>query len=277
MPTCPEKEANIRRENATLMVFYADPKDIPSSPREPLEQDQEASPAVTVTYFGAPPDSVLAKASQSAAPAPVPLPDLSNLENIFKQFANPVTGQAQPAPQAAPVPQTTYAPPPPPMATGMPDLQSILSALQGPAAPQSQAPAPFPMQAPAQQFPPPPMDLAAIMSAISAQAGSGMALPPPPPGFPPFPVPFPLAPQQQDGASYQPQQQQQTQYNVQDYSAQANAGTKRLREDGNNDRGQGKKHKNRGERPHKVLPCKFYSKGTCNKGDNCTYVHDLNM
>jgi hypothetical protein len=276
IPTCPEKEANIRRENATLMVFYADAKDIPSSPREPLEQDQESSPAVTVTLFGTPPDSVLAKAHQSAALAPVTLPDLSNLENIFKQFANPATSQAPSAPQPAPVPQTTYAPPLP-MASGMPDLQSILSALQGPAAAQAQAPAQFPVQAPAQQFPPPPMDLAAIMSAISAQAGSGMALPPPPPGFPPFPVPFPLAPQQQDGATYQPQQQQQAQYNLQDYNAQANAGTKRPREDSNTDRGQGKKHKNRGERPHKVLPCKFYSKGTCNKGDNCTYVHDLNM
>jgi hypothetical protein len=275
VPSCPEKEANVRRENATLMVFYADSKDIPSSPREPLEQDQEAAPAVTVTPFGTPPDTVLAKAPQTVAPASGPLPDLSNLENIFKQFAIPVTNQTPAAPPPAPVPQTTYAPPPP-MTSGMPDLQSILSALQGPAAPQPQAPAPFPIQAPAQPFPPPPMDLTAIMSAISAQAGSGMALPPPPPGFPPFPMPFALPPQQPDAAAYQPHQQ--AQYNPQDYNAQVNGGTKRQREDSSNtDRNQGKKHKNRGERPHKVLPCRFYQKGTCNKGDNCTYVHDMNM
>ena len=55
-------------------------------------------------------------------------------------------------------------------------------------------------------------------------------------------------------------------------------GAKRPREESNNnDWGQGKKHKHRGERPHKVLPCKFFQKGTCNKGDNCTYVHDVNM
>jgi hypothetical protein len=162
------------------------------------------------------------------------------------------------------------------MATGMPDLQSILSALQGPAVAQTQALAPYQMQAPAQQFPPPPMDLSAIMSAISAQAGSGMTLPPPPPGFPPFPMPFAMPPQQPDNSTYQPQQQ--AQYNPPDYNAQANGGTKRQREDtSNNDRGQGKKHKQRGDRPHKVLPCKFFQKGTCNKGDNCTYVHDLNM
>jgi hypothetical protein len=275
VPACPEKEANVRRENATLMVFYADPNDIPSSPREPLEQDQEAAPAVTVVPFGTPPDSVLAKAPQTAAPAPGPLPDLSNLENIFKQFAIPATNQTPAAPQPAPVPQTTYAPPPP-MMSGMPDLQSILSVLQGPTAPQAPAPAPFPLQAPTQPFPPPPMDLSAIMSAISASAGSGMALPPPPPGFPPFPMPFALPPQQPDATTYQ-QPQQQAQYNPQDYNAQANGGTKRQREDNNNDRNQGKKHKGRGERPHKVLPCRFFPSGTCTKGDKCTYVHDMNM
>jgi hypothetical protein len=283
IPSCPEREANERRENATLMVFYADAKDIPTSPREPLEQDQDSAPAVTVTNFGTPPDNVLARVPSTMAPTPVAMPDLSSLENIFKQFAMPAQNQASVAPQPAPTPQATYAPPLP-MATGMPDLQSILSALQGPAPTQTQAPAPFPLQAPAQQFPPPPMDLSAIMSAISAQAGSGMALPPPPPGFPPFPMPFALPPQQQDNAAYQPQQH--AQYIPPDYNAQTNGGTKRQREDtGNSERGQGKKHKLRGdrphnqphERPHKVLPCKFFQKGTCNKGDNCTYVHDLNM
>jgi hypothetical protein len=275
IPSCPEREANERRENATLMVFYADPKDIPTSPREPLEQDQESAPAVTVTNFGTPPDSVLAKVPGTMAPTPVAMPDLSNLENIFKQFAIPAPNQAPAVPQPAPTPQATYAPPVS-MPTGMPDLQSILSALQGPAATQTQAPAPYPLQAPAQQFPPPPMDLSAIMSAISAQAGSGMALPPPPPGFPPFPMPFVLPPQQQDNSAYQTQQQ--AQYNPPDYNAQANGGTKRQREDtASNERRQGKKHKNHGDRPHKVLPCKFFQKGTCNKGDNCTYVHDLNM
>lgn len=276
MPSCPEKEANLRRENATLMVFYADPNDIPSSPREPLEHDQESAPAVTVTNFGAPPDHVLAKGSRSSqaqVPAPVAIPDLSSLENIFKQFALPAATQPPAMSQPAPVPQTTYAPPMP-MASNI-DLQSILSALQPPAAPQVQAPPQYPSQAPAAQFPPQSMDFNAIMSAISASAGNG-TLPPPPPGFPPFPLPFAMPPQQMDNTAYQPQQQ--PQYTSQDYNSQANGGIKRQREEtGNNDRGQGKKHKNRGERPHKVLPCKFFQMGKCSKGDNCTYVHDLNM
>jgi hypothetical protein len=291
IPSCPEKEANVRRENATLMVFYADPKDIPSSPREPLEQELNSAPAVNVTNFGPPPDTVLAKGPQSMAP-----PDFSNLESIFKQFAIPAAAPTPIAPQPTPVPPVAYAPPLPTATTT--DLQSLLSALQGPAAvgAQAQAPVSFQLQAPIQQYQQPPMDLSAIMSAISAQAGSGMALPPPPPGFPPFPMPFALPPQPQDNATYQPQPQTQynpqeytpqeynpqeynpQDYNPQEYSAQANSGTKRQREDGGNtDRGPGKKHKNRGDRPHKVLPCKFFQKGACNKGDNCTYVHDMNM
>jgi hypothetical protein len=281
IPSCPEKEANLRRENATLMVFYADPKDIPASPREPLEQELNAAPAVTVTNFGTPPDTVIAKAPQSMV-----TPDFSNLENIFKQFALPAAAQPPVTPQPASAPQSTYGPP----FTAAPatDLQSILSALQVPtaAAAQPLAPVTFPMHAPVQQYAAPPMDLAAIMSAIQAQAGSGMTLPPPPPGFPPFPVSFPLPPLPQDSAVYQPPAQPQynpqdynpQDYNSQDYNSQANGGTKRQRDDGNsNERGQGKKHKNRGDRPHKVLPCKFFQKGACNKGDNCTYVHDMNM
>ncbi|KAL5116404.1 hypothetical protein ACEQ8H_005752 [Pleosporales sp. CAS-2024a] len=273
IPTCLEKEASIRRENTTLMVIYSNPEDIPSSPREPPQQDQESATPVTVTNFGAPPDHVLAKGTQSRAPAPMAVPDLSSLENIFKQFAVPATAPAPVATQPAVVSQPNYAPAIA-MASGV-DLQSILSALQAPAVPQVQAPPSFAMQTAVPQYAPPTMDFNAIMSAISASAGNA-TLPPPPPGFPPFPLPFPMPPQQLDGSAYQ--QSQQPQYNAQEYNAQANGGVKRQRDDnGNTDRGQGKKHKNRGERPHKVLPCKFFQLGKCSKGENCTYVHDMNM
>ncbi|KAF2830422.1 hypothetical protein CC86DRAFT_161319 [Ophiobolus disseminans] len=270
VPSCPEKEANVRRENATLMVFYADPHDIPSSPREPLEQAHNDAPAVTVTTFGTPPDKVLRRDPQATAPAPVAMPNFSGLEDIFKQFANTATAPMPVAAQPAPVPQTFQMQPAVPVS--IPDLSSILSALQGSAPPQPPAPVP------AQQLPPPPsvplppgMDINTLIALAQAQAGGGLAIPPPPPGMPPFAMWPPFPPQQQDSATYQPQQQPQ-------YNAQSNGSVKRQREELNsNDWGQGKKHKHRGERPHKVLPCKFFQKGTCNKGDNCTYVHDLNM
>ncbi|CAO2655724.1 Nn.00g045270.m01.CDS01 [Neocucurbitaria sp. VM-36] len=274
-PSCPEKEANVRRENNTLMVFYSHPSDIPSTPREPQE---ESTSAVTVTNFGPPPDLCLQRCPQPSIPAAVP--DLSNLENIFKQFATPASSQPQLVTQPAPV-QSTYSHPQPPAPAPAIDLASILSALNGQNAPQPPAPAPMPVQAPVQQSMPAGLDFNAMMALIQAQAATGGALPPPPPGlppgFPPFPFSFPSQPpQQQDApapaAAYQPQMHPQ-------YDQQGNGGTKRQRDDGNNnaERGQGKRHKNRGERPHKVLACKFFQKGTCNKGDNCTYIHDMNM
>lgn len=112
-----------------------------------------------------------------------------------------------------------------------------------------------------------------------------MTLPPPPPG--PMPFAFPFGAQvpgqvgygQQEGYGQLDPYGQQEQYGQQDqHEQQANGGSKRGREEGSSmANGAGKRHKNRGERPHKVLACKFFSKGTCNKGDNCTYIHDVNM
>ncbi len=281
-PASPEKEANIRRENSTLMVFYSHPSDIPSTPREPAE---EPLPVVAVTNFGTPTDQCLQRCPQ--VPVPTTAPDFSGLENIFKQFATPAANQNLVTSQPAPVQNALIPPPTLPAATA--DLASILSTLNGHSAAQPQPPAPMPMQAPVQQAPlPPPMpaglDFNAIMAMMQAQAVSGAPLPPPPPGlppgFPPFPFTFPAQPQQPDSSAYQAPQPDVGAYQPQaqaQYDQQANSGTKRPRDDGNNNaRGQGKRHKHQGERPHKVLACKFYQKGTCNKGDNCTYIHDLN-
>lgn len=271
IPSCPEREAGVRRENATLMVFYAESKDVPPSPREPPEEAQNAAPTEVFREFGTPPDRLRGQAPQGSAPAQVAVPDFSSLESMISQIAKQTatTNFTPAAPQLPPAAQAPY------MSASVPnpatDLASILSALQpnnGP--PQSLAPALYPMPPSAQQFPPMPagplppnFDLQSIMQ--------GMALGglPPPPGFPPFL--FAPPPQQQNTSGFQSQQQPQ-------YNGQSNGGVKRQREEtNNNDWGQGKKHKHRGDRPHKVLPCKFFQKGTCNKGDNCTYVHDLNM
>lgn len=283
VPTCPEKEANMRRENDILMVYYTSPADIPASPHEPSEQSEDST--VAVTMFGTPPDKCLERAPQAAAPPTTPAVDFSGLESIIAQLA----GQNQSTAAApAPVPtQTTYAPPAPaPASVDLTNLASLLGSLQPPPAMPAQPAAPAPSQFPALPagMPPPPagappVDLVAFMAAMQAQAGGG--LPPMPPGFPPAnftgaPFAFPPQPPQADGSVYQPPAQDQ--YYQQDYQ-QSNGGTKRPREDANNNNdrgGQGKKHKS-GGKPHKVLACKFFQKGTCNKGDNCTYIHDLNM
>jgi len=65
VPTCPEKEANERRENDILMVFYTSPADIPPSPHEPPEQTEDST--TTVTMFGAPPDKCLNRAPEGSS------------------------------------------------------------------------------------------------------------------------------------------------------------------------------------------------------------------
>lgn len=281
-PSCPEKEANMLRENATLMVYYSNSEDIPPSPKEPMEQAQEDMSTATVINFGPPPDTVLRKYPQQ--PAPTGVPDLSQLENIIKQLSATNSTPAAPAP-AAPV-ETTYTPPPPASAApplGTTGLQNLLNSLSNSQPPQAPAPVSFPMQNAPQQ-PAMSLDIAALIA--NMQAATGGALPPPPPlptGFPPFPFAFPTQPQQPDAAAWSQAMPDAATYQSQTqpaYSQQANAGTKRQRDEsnGNNDRNQGKRPKNRGDhKPHKVLACKFYLKGQCNKGDNCTYIHDTNQ
>lgn len=282
VPVCPEKEANIQQEAVKLLVFYALPEDIPSSPREPLEQQTRPSPSAPVTDFGQPPEWVLQRAPVSA-PAPA-LPDLSSLESVIKQLSTtaasqhtdqhaytqpPVTSiSAPPAPVSLPTPA---APVPP-----VPDLAAILSVLgqgqnQAPPQPQVTYAAPQP---PAAAAAAPALDLNAIMAAVSAGNPAFTQMAPPPTGWAGVPG-FPL-PQPDGGAAYQTQGQHQPQQ-----AQHTRNGHKRLREDGiDNDRDHNpnKKNKFTGFNPkrHKVVPCRFFSKGLCNKGDDCTYIHDTN-
>lgn len=286
VPTCPEKEANELREKDILMVFYISPADIPPSPHEPPEQTEESTTAVTM--FGAPPDKCLNRAPKEVAPAAPVNMDFSSLESIVAQLAN--QKQTAAAAPAAPAPvQPTYAPAAPAPAPGL-DLAALLASLgqqQTPPIPvQSSAPAPRQFAAlptlPAGMPPPPPgappAEMAAFLAAMQAQGG---ALPPMPPGFPPMAFGgggfgFPGQASQAEAGGYQQDQYYQPEF--QPEYQQSGGGTKRARDDGNsnNQGGQGKKHKG-GGKPHKVLACKFFQKGTCNKGDNCTYIHDGSM
>lgn len=282
-PVCPEKEANERREANTLMVFYSHPSDIPPSPREPPETPEEESPKMV--EFGAPPADILARAAafEPVQVQPPPMQDLtallsvfqqhtpqqqpaapaapaSDLEKIFANFSAP-TQQPAPQPQMIPPTQQQYAAP-------VPDLSSIISALQQQqvqAPQQPQYPTSFPSAIPPAQGVPT-TDLSAIMSVLSQTNQQGSM--PQMPGFG-----FPNLNQQG-----QAQQQQAAPYE--------NEERKRFREGGgyeDRDHGSYKKHKNKGGnnnnsgtgfKPHKLYPCRFFKEGKCVKGDACTYIHD---
>lgn len=283
-PVCPEAKANQLRENETLMVVYAHPSDIPTSPREPADLETASQPSKPATEFGLPPRDILDRAPKqqapaaavaAAVPAAVPNVDTSLLESIVAQLA----GNTKPG--QPPVGQSAYVPPhpapPPAPAMNSTNLSAILSALQS----QTNQPQP---QTPASTIPPVPqalpgVDLNAIFSSLQQGGLSGPGFPPPPLPWGQYAPPFPL-PQQQAQVEpvYQPQQQSQ-------FNAQANTNTKRQREEGSNsaERGYGsfkkqKNHKNpnpyNGERPHKVVPCKFFQQGKCSKGDDCTFIHE---
>jgi hypothetical protein len=269
-PSCPERDANVAHDKTTLEIFYSRPADIPTSPREPLLQQMQSSDAPAIN-FGSPPDYVLSKLPESATATtattatptmpPVPPIDINNLTNILQQ-----------------VNQTSYPPAPAPAASGPPaaptgtsDINSILRSL-------GQGQVQNPMQAPMAVFPaqpaaPPPMDsqtfaqILAMAQQQFAQPGSA-AFPAPPAGMPNWPG-FPPMPQQQqpDMASMYPA------LDSQQHGQHGSGASKRQRSDDSSEsRGRDKRGKHeRG--PYKVIPCKFYELGKCNKGEKCTFIH----
>ena len=53
-----------------------------------------------------------------------------------------------------------------------------------------------------------------------------------------------------------------------------NGSSKRpMSDDGSEARGRDKRGKHDTRGPYKVIPCKFYEMGKCNKGAKCTFIH----
>jgi hypothetical protein len=270
-PSCPEKEANIQDERTRLLVHYDDPRDIPYSPREPLET--RLSSDTPVTSFGPLSDIVVSRQSKiSTASTTAPFPDL---EQILKNLAgaNPNLQQTN-IDQSLPTASTVAPVSAPPSAyQPAPDITALLNVIgqgQPPAIPFSAA------QQPAVAAPS--IDLNSIMASLGNNGflqANGMSQIPPLPvgGWAGFQSGYPL-PQSEGGAAYQPQMQ------AQPNQPMRGGGLKRQRDDNyENERGGYKKNKSDQFNKHmyKVLPCRFFQSGRCNKGDDCTYIHDMNM
>lgn len=237
VPDSAERAAREQYETDTLIVFYADEKDIPPNPREPSDP-YNGSQAVEGKPFGAPEAQYAARAKQRRAaqmqrsyqrqqaqvPGNQPAFDLSRL-----------FGQQQPPEMVQPATQ---------QATQNIDIQSILANLKQFPAQAQQTPSMMNFSVPAQQAPSmmaPPQasgqapDLAAILAAIQ-QPGAGFG------GASAAPSMMGFAPQMQNGAA----------------------------------EGRGRSWGGPGERPHsyKTKVCRYWEEGRCMKGNECTYLHE---
>ncbi|KAK5114595.1 hypothetical protein LTR85_010172 [Meristemomyces frigidus] len=256
VPDSAERAAREQYEADTLIVFYADGKDIPPNPREPNDP-YTGNQATDGKTFGAMDPKFAARAKQRNAARTVPYhghqqtqaPNNQTSFDLSKYLA-----QQQPPQMAQPAA-------PQPQPSNIIDIQSILANLKGLPGQAPQQPQAAPMMnfgIPAQQAPsmmapqPTPQvngqapDLAAILAAIqqpgAAQApqmgGFGGA-----PGAPPM-------------MGFAPQMQQQA----------ANDAAERERKRW---RDQGDKNKF-----FKTKVCRYWEEGRCMKGDGCTYLHE---
>ncbi|KAK3112768.1 hypothetical protein LTR53_010607 [Teratosphaeriaceae sp. CCFEE 6253] len=239
-PESAERAVREQYEANTLIVFYADEKDIPPNPREPTDPSDSESTS-SRQEFGTPEEKFAVRAMQNRAMrvqrqfevAQRPPPDLAT----FSQFAS---HPQQPPP--APVP-------------GSLDISKLLASL-GPSIQQPQpqpppmmgypgmAPAPAPPMHQYQPPPPPPLGQTIDLSAILAAIGSQQQQAPP------------MAPGGYGPVGYQPQMGQPTmgggQFDV------GNDAWQHARE----------------QRNYKTKVCKYWQEGKCQKGQACTYLHE---
>ncbi|KAH9836873.1 zinc- finger protein [Teratosphaeria destructans] len=256
-PDSAERAVRDQYEANTLMVFYTDESEIPPNPKEP-DQPYNGEPGQPTKSFGRPEQKSFDRVQrrkamlpqhQQQAPSAAPSPfDLSKyLPNQPQQVSAPAV-------------------PPPPPATGLPqglDLNALLANITAQQQ-QPQPPQPAPSAFNFGSLPPPPM----VTSAA----------PPPPPmnGLPQPDISAILATLQGGqfgGATGAP-----------NMSALAPP-MQQLEPDGGADGGLGggknskEKKRWRDQNPDtnrffKTKTCRYWLSGKCQKGENCTYLHD---
>ncbi|KAG9677114.1 hypothetical protein KCU95_g16145, partial [Aureobasidium melanogenum] len=300
----PESAERVKREQyeaSTLMVFYTDPSDIPPSPREPAEPYNGEE--VSTKAFGAvgtqePLATRLAKLAGPVQPAQTQQSSAGPDISAILAMINPQGQAPQPAQPAQPVSAPPSMSAPSQNQDQMAEIQRILASI--PQAPsQQQQSQPMNVQQPVQQPAQPNMapDLAGIFANLNPQTQApNMFNPGQQPMMDPSPAafaalfsqlnpgqnggpganfnqfPFPGFPMPNMGQFPGQQQNQQPPYENQERRRWREGGG-----DNNNDHmRRGKPGKKGGTFTDKrfTVPCKYFKKGQCQKGDTCTYRHE---
>ncbi|KAF2155833.1 hypothetical protein K461DRAFT_265322 [Myriangium duriaei CBS 260.36] len=297
-PESPEKSARELYEANTLMVFYTDPRDIPSTPKEPVEEANTLEGSTTKDF--GPPQAITMDRITKANPAPQTVvqsqpksgtsPDIAALLAALNPQSQPIqNAPAAPAPQPQPAggldtlqsilaqigqPQSAtntapYQQPPQPTAT--PNMADLFASLQAPQQQQYQ-----PQAHPSSGSDQSTANFAALFASLQQNAGAAPSIPNPamfPAGFPA--MPFGLTPPNPQQTPRQQQQQSQQSYPFE------NDERRRWREEGqsaqsgqsdNWNKNQNKSGKNFSDKRF-TQPCKYWPMGKCQKGDKCTYLH----
>jgi hypothetical protein len=264
----PERLLQENREANTLMVHYMVKSDIPPCPREPA--DPYTGPHIETKLFGAPDDPTTLQRLSRFAPAPAAVPDVSallaNLHSLLPQ------GQTQVQP---------------PTMDPNAALQNLLSNQFGLGTPQPAQPA-----QPAQVSAPPAQDqptydensIEAILAKLSAPAQQPAQ--PQPPAAAPVLQPYTSMDQNALLAALVNQTQQNPYASANGVSStpdgyDSQSDRKRGRDDhegGQNAGKDGNKRQKWNSKPHTgpkfIYECRFYKKGECKKGADCTYRHE---
>jgi hypothetical protein len=255
MPESKASEAQRLHEDSSLMVVYALPSDQPSSPKEPLELDDDYEPDLA-SSFGDPPELVREKERRwlAARPQERPAPAAQNaqidINAILRSMQQQQHQQQQPQSQTSQLPpelQRTLAllgqqQPLQPAAPPQPDLSSILAVVNQ--MKHIQQPPPQIQQQPQPQALAP--NVAAIMQALQVSNARSQA-------------PLTLNP-------YNERKHARSDNSADDSDSNVN---KKTRFGGGGAAAAG------ADVPYnyKTQICSFWQKGTCTKGDLCTYRH----